>query len=54
MPDDMSDLWHIRHKPWVAVADKPDGPICKACLKALAAWEREFGGEDGEGDFGDS
>ena len=34
-----------RSEPWAAVADEPDGPVCKTCLKALAAWEREFGGE---------
>lgn len=32
-------------EPWAAFADEPDGPVCKTCLKALAAWEREFGGE---------
>ena len=35
-----------RKEPWADVADEPDGPVCKVCLKALAAWEREFGGDD--------
>lgn len=30
-------------EPWADVADEPDGLLCKVCVKALAAWEREFG-----------
>ena len=46
MPYKMSDdglgvAWHP--EPWAAIADEPYGPVCKTCLKALAAWEREFG-----------
>ena len=28
------------------IADEPNGPVCKTCIKSLAAWERDFGGDD--------
>ena len=31
--------------PWTRVSKEPDGPVCKTCIKSLAAWERDYGGE---------
>ena len=28
------------------IAKEPDGPVCKTCIRSLAAWERDFGGDD--------
>ena len=44
MPSDTKGLGY-RVLPWAAIADAPDGPVCKTCLRSLAAWNKAYGGE---------
>ena len=45
MPSDNSGGLGYKVLPWFAVADKPDGPVCKTCLRALARWNEAYGEE---------